>query len=952
MAFINVTLAGNVWYWGSGDILNINGGATIPAPRQLVQPAGKAMVKLVPVSATAFGNLTFVWGLASDGTVWQWDRTHSTPFQVTFAGNVAQDITMVGPNAFVIKTATDLLTWGSMPQYAGGVSKWVVSGIQSVKSVWQAAGCVFPIKEVVGNYNSLHIIDANDNLWACGSNVQGELGNGVEYPNWVALAWQWNWANGMLMTMPVQIPGKFKNINTGNTIAFYLYAQDMGGNWYSWGRNKSLNLGNGLTLSINAYATYPQALNVPAPVLVTPLTQTWSVVTFNPLGLQLPLANPGINQYINSATTTLYGQGSSQQNGLITAYQWTKVSGPAATITAPTTKNTGVTGLSNGTYVFQLTVTNGWGVKASRNVTVVVGSVAATNQAPIANAGADATVYLPSNKTLTGTATDADGSIAAYSWKKISGPSGEAIATPTAAQTNVTFTTAGQYSFELTVTDDKGATGKDTAVVNVNANTAPVAYAGADRTIQLPVNRTLLDGRSSTDANGSITKYQWSYVSGPAGSTLLNAAKDTSTLTFTTAGTYVYRLTVTDNGNLTATDDVQIIVQAAATTPNVAPTSNAGADASVQLPTSRTLLNGRSSKDSDGTITSYSWKYVSGPTGSTILNSTKDTTTVTFTTTGTYVYSLTVTDNGGLTSTDDVQVTVLAAAIIVSSPSPAKGVKVNLFDGTVPYNNTQWNNWNPVATVNSTTFKYTDGTQSTITANLSSHPRFADNGANYGAGSTPCPSEVLRFNSLYTLGRTITISGLSTSKKYAFEFYGARASITNSKTIYKTGNISDTISTDLNVNDYAKFSNITPYNTGKVVFTISFTGLYNYISGFAVTEAATAATLRGGSSEEPEAIEEKVVAAAPQKIASQLAISIYPNPFTSYIQVELNSAAVGKFQLTLMDMLGKRMMTQSVIKNSEFMMQRIDATQLRPGIYLLQIFAPDGSQTTQKIIKQ
>jgi hypothetical protein len=56
--------------------------------------------------------------------------------------------------------------------------------------------------------------------------------------------------------------------------------------------------------------------------------------------------------------------------------------------------------------------------------------------------------------TLTGTGTDADGSIAAYSWTKIAGPGAGTITSPTAAQTTVSALAQGVYSFELKVTDN------------------------------------------------------------------------------------------------------------------------------------------------------------------------------------------------------------------------------------------------------------------------------------------------------------------------------------------------------------------------------------------------------------------------------------------------------------------------------------------------------------------
>ncbi|MDX2047046.1 MAG: PQQ-dependent sugar dehydrogenase, partial [Chitinophagaceae bacterium] len=139
-----------------------------------------------------------------------------------------------------------------------------------------------------------------------------------------------------------------------------------------------------------------------------------------------------------------------------------------------------------------------------RIVEVYNSAVPAPNQPPVANAGADKVITLPTNTTsLTGTATDADGTIATYAWSKVSGPAGGTIATANAATTNITALQQGVYVFRLTVTDDDGATDTDDVQVTVNAapvpNQPPVANAGADKVITLPTNTTSLTG-TATDA--------------------------------------------------------------------------------------------------------------------------------------------------------------------------------------------------------------------------------------------------------------------------------------------------------------------------------------------------------------------------------------------------------------------------------------------------------------------
>jgi hypothetical protein len=54
------------------------------------------------------------------------------------------------------------------------------------------------------------------------------------------------------------------------------------------------------------------------------------------------------------------------------AYAWTKTSGATCTITTPTSQNTTVTGMSQGTYVFRLTVTSSNTLTDFIEVTVVI----------------------------------------------------------------------------------------------------------------------------------------------------------------------------------------------------------------------------------------------------------------------------------------------------------------------------------------------------------------------------------------------------------------------------------------------------------------------------------------------------------------------------------------------------------------------------------------------------
>ncbi len=96
-------------------------------------------------------------------------------------------------------------------------------------------------------------------------------------------------------------------------------------------------------------------------------------------------------------------------------------------------------------------------------------------------------------------------------------------------------------------------------------NTPPVANAGADITIVLPITIATLTGTAS-DPDGTITAFSWTKVSGPA-ATLSNAMTSILSLVGLVQGSYVFRLTVTDNSGATTSDDVTVAVNPLLTPP-------------------------------------------------------------------------------------------------------------------------------------------------------------------------------------------------------------------------------------------------------------------------------------------------------------------------------------------------------------------------------------------------
>jgi beta-glucosidase len=93
-----------------------------------------------------------------------------------------------------------------------------------------------------------------------------------------------------------------------------------------------------------------------------------------------------------------------------------------------------------------------------------------------------------------------------------------------------------------------------------DVNTPPVANAGLDLSINLPINNVALDGSASKDADGDVLSYIWEQLSGPLTAVLTNS--NTVKLAVTnliTPGTYIFKLTVND-GKEKSGDIVTVIV--------------------------------------------------------------------------------------------------------------------------------------------------------------------------------------------------------------------------------------------------------------------------------------------------------------------------------------------------------------------------------------------------------
>ena len=186
-----------------------------------------------------------------------------------------------------------------------------------------------------------------------------------------------------------------------------------------------------------------------------------------------PAADAGIDQTVDAGdTVSLDGSGSSDEDGTIATYQWAQTTGPAVSLSNEDQAATSFVAPgvdTDTTLVFRLTVTDDGGATGSDDVSVTVRPVAPVNQPPIADAGPDQTVDAGSVVMLFGSASDTDGTVASVQWDQTAGAmvslsmQDQVLTSFVAPEVNADTTLV----FELTVTDDGGATDSDEASVTV-----------------------------------------------------------------------------------------------------------------------------------------------------------------------------------------------------------------------------------------------------------------------------------------------------------------------------------------------------------------------------------------------------------------------------------------------------------------------------------------------------
>ncbi len=383
-----------------------------------------------------------------------------------------------------------------------------------------------------------------------------------------------------------------------------------------------------------------------------------------------PSVNAGSDMIVDSGTAiTLHSVGSDPNDDTL-VYTWSLLEGPGIALPSMTTQDIVITPQNAGLYRFAVVCSDGVNSSQADEVLITVNAV---NQAPTADAGADADVQSGTVVTLDGSgSSDPDSDTLSYSWSQVSGTQVH-LANASSAKPSFTASVTGTYVFELIVSDAQVSSTPDTITVRVlKNNTAPVAEAGDDQNTKVGTLVSLNAG-ASYDPDADAITYTWSQISGASVEmTGANTAK--VTFTPTVSGVLEFKVTVSD-GQAQAEDTVKVTVESV----NHVPVADAGDPQTINLtPTLglKVTLDGRGSSDADGNTLSYIWSQISGPS---VSLSGANTATPSFTpgTAGTYIFELKVYDGKDTSLADTVTVTVQGIQAGINLTAPLNGAQIS-----------------------------------------------------------------------------------------------------------------------------------------------------------------------------------------------------------------------------------------------------------------------------------
>lgn len=459
-SYITIKSDGTAWYWTSGvdNMLQLKSPSLKPVA--LVMPSG------VKYTRVRMGNVILC--LTTTGDLWQYDRGNPIPRKVSLPGPVS-DFATSHQGFYIAIVGGDPYVWciDVAADYVGLPAGKSVPTPVNMKTQWSVSAAIV---RITASHNTLHWIDVNHNMFGMGDNAMGEVGVGYELVNRAELyvdppyryarplAWSWE-RYGQMIRKPVQIGAgiQWANIWQDESYNFYWYAVSTSKVIYFDGRKKSWVAGEdwgGTDIYPNPYdATKPTEIKV------------WTTPNRSHGNFIPGFVSAGPDRQVLGSSDTLSATGRPGMDHSIVAWSWTQLKGAPTVIVSPMAAKTPVRQLSAGTAVFMVLMTDENGGTIADTVNY---SISIPNILPIARASAPDSLILPVDSALLdgSLSSDADGSIAGYSWTQISGLAA-ILDNPRAAQCLAKQLQPGTYIFQLVVTDNQGASAKTLVTVIV-----------------------------------------------------------------------------------------------------------------------------------------------------------------------------------------------------------------------------------------------------------------------------------------------------------------------------------------------------------------------------------------------------------------------------------------------------------------------------------------------------
>lgn len=335
--------------------------------------------------------------------------------------------------------------------------------------------------------------------------------------------------------------------------------------------------------------------------------------------------------------------GSADSDGSVVSYAWNF--GDGSTATGATQSHTYA---QDGDYTITVTVTDNDGLTGTTTATAHV-----TNVAPSSAMFTGATIVTGDTYTSSGSFTDpgSDSWTATADFGDGSGANPLLLSGKTFALSHK-YTSAGSFTVTVRITDDH-ETSTSTQTVVVHA--PPVSNAGG------PYSSTegasvALSGASSSDVDGSIVSYAWTFGDGGTGSGV------SVSHTYAQDGNYTVTLVVTDNDGLTGSSTTTVIVS------NVAPAIAAFAGATLLPGETYSASGSFTDPGADSWTATVNYGDGSGTSSLTLSGKTLSLSHK-YTAAGTYTVTVSVSDDD-IASTRTQTVTVLTAVAAIDNAQP------------------------------------------------------------------------------------------------------------------------------------------------------------------------------------------------------------------------------------------------------------------------------------------